>query len=73
MKTITCTELAKNPDPVPGGVESNGEESIVKGNHRQVARIIPGLTHQTALEAISDLYRMLPAEVAADRLADSRL
>lgn len=72
MKVITATELARNLSQVLDTLASKGEEIVVERNHRQVARIIPGLTHQTALEAMSDLYRTLPAEAAAGWLADSR-
>ncbi|MBU2602231.1 MAG: type II toxin-antitoxin system Phd/YefM family antitoxin [Actinobacteria bacterium] len=72
MRTITATELARNLREVLDRLAIEGEEIIVVRNHRQVARILPGPGHQTALEAMADLYRTLPAEAGAGWLADSR-
>lgn len=72
MKVITATELARNLSQVLDKLATRGEEIIVERNHRQIARIIPGRMYQTALEAMSDLYRTLPEKAAADWLADSR-
>jgi len=72
MKVITATELARNLSQVLDALTAKGEEIVVERNHRQVARIVPGRMHQTALEAMSDLYRTLPDEAAAGWLADSR-
>jgi antitoxin (DNA-binding transcriptional repressor) of toxin-antitoxin stability system len=72
MKTITATELARNLSQVLDALTAKGEEIVVVRNHRQVARIVPGRTHQTALEAMGDLYRVLPHKAAASWLADSR-
>ncbi|MGH8320749.1 MAG: type II toxin-antitoxin system Phd/YefM family antitoxin [Gammaproteobacteria bacterium] len=72
MKIITATELARNLSQVLDTQMAKGEEIIVERNHQQVACITPGRMHQTALEAMSDLYRTLPDKVAADWLSDSR-
>lgn len=72
MRVITATELARSLSQVLVKLATGGEEIIVERNHRQVARIIPGRMHQTALEAMSDLYRTLPEKAAAGWLADSR-
>ncbi len=72
MKVISATELARNLSQVLDKLASKGEEIIVERNHRQVARIVPGRAHQTALEAMSDLYRTLPEKAAAGWLEDSR-
>lgn len=45
---------------------------MIERNHRQVARLLPGRGHLTALEAMSDLYRTLPEDAAATRESDSR-
>jgi antitoxin (DNA-binding transcriptional repressor) of toxin-antitoxin stability system len=50
----------------------DGEEVVVERNQREVARLLPGGRHQTALEAMADLYRTLPEDAAAGWLADSR-
>lgn len=72
MKVISATELARNLSQVLNKLASKGEEIIVERNHRQVARIVPGRSHQTALEAMSDLYRTLPESAAASWLEDGR-
>ncbi|GAB4266369.1 MAG: hypothetical protein Kow00122_20960 [Thermoleophilia bacterium] len=72
MRIITAIELARNLRKVLDRLAIEGEEVIVERNHRQVARIIPGLGHQTALEAMTDLYKTLPDKAAAGWLEDGR-
>ncbi len=72
MRTITATELARNLREVLDRLAIEGQEIIVERNNCQVARILPGPGHQTALEAMGDLYRTLPAGAGAGWLADSR-
>jgi antitoxin (DNA-binding transcriptional repressor) of toxin-antitoxin stability system len=72
MKTITATELARNLRQVLDRLAVGGEEVIVERNHQMVARILPGIARQTALEAMSDLYRTLPEEAAAGWLESGR-
>ncbi len=72
IKTITATELARNLSRVLDRLAARGEAIIVERNHRQVARIIPEHTYQTALEAMGDLYRTLPDEAAVGWLVDGR-
>ncbi|MHB9150081.1 MAG: type II toxin-antitoxin system Phd/YefM family antitoxin [Thermoleophilia bacterium] len=72
MRTVTATELARNLREILDRLTVEGQEIIVERNHHQVARILPGRGHQTALEAMADLYRTLPAEAGAGWLADSR-
>jgi antitoxin (DNA-binding transcriptional repressor) of toxin-antitoxin stability system len=71
MKVITATELARNLNQVLDKLLAKGEEIIVERNHRQIARILPARMHQTALEAMGDLYRTLPEKAAAGWLEDS--
>lgn len=73
MKTITATELSRNLRDVLDRLAIEHEEIIIERNHRQVARLIPGPGQQTALEAMSDLYRTLPMEVAEGWLEDARI
>lgn len=71
-KTVSATELARNLSQILDQVEFHGVElSVVRNNH-PIARIIPGAPRQTALEAMSDLYRTLPDEAAKDWLKASR-
>ena len=72
MKTITATELARNLRQVLDRMVADPEEIIIERNHRQIGRLIPGPGHQTALEAMSDLYRALPQKAGQDWLQDSR-
>ncbi len=72
MTVITATELARNLSHVLDKLATKGGEIIVERNHEQVARIIPGRGHQTALEAMGDLYRTLPEDVAVDWVQDSK-
>jgi antitoxin (DNA-binding transcriptional repressor) of toxin-antitoxin stability system len=72
MKTITATELARNLRQVLDRLAVGGEEVVVERNHQMVARILPGIARQSALEAMSDLYRTLPEEAAAGWLESGR-
>ena len=72
MRRITATEMARNLRTVLDRIEFQGEEVIVVRNHHQIARIVPGPGHQTALEAMADLYRTLPGSAAESWLADRR-
>ena len=72
MKIITATELARNLRQVLDNMTMDGEEILVERNHQPIARILPGSTRQTALQAMSDLYRVLPDNAAKDWLEESR-
>jgi prevent-host-death family protein len=65
MQTVTATELARNLRRILDRVEHSGEEIVVVRNGDAIARILPGPPHQTALEAMADLFRTLPADAAA--------
>lgn len=72
MITITATELVRNFRKFLDNVEHKGEEIVIVRNHREIARLVPGPGHQTALEAMADLYRTLPEGAAAEWLIDSK-
>ena len=73
MATITATELARNFRAMFDKVEFKKEELIVIRNNHEVARIIPGPSRMTALEAMSDIYSTLSEDAAKEWLKDSRL
>jgi len=64
--------LARNLRRVLDRLAIEGEEIVIERNREQVARLLPGLARQTALEAMADLYRTLPEDAAATWEADSR-
>jgi antitoxin (DNA-binding transcriptional repressor) of toxin-antitoxin stability system len=72
MKTITATELARNLRRVLDRVVADGEEVVIERNHEQIARLVVGPGRQNALEAMADLYRTLPEDVAATWERDAR-
>lgn len=72
MHTITATELARNLRLVLDKLAAGGEDFVVERNQRPIARLISIPPHQTALEAMADLYRTLPETAARDWLADAR-
>ena len=72
MKIITATELARNLRRVLDRLAVEGEEIVIERNHQQIARLIPGPGRQNALEAMADLYRILPEEAAKTWQADAR-
>ena len=72
MKTITATELARSLSEILDRLAVDREGIVIERNHRQIARLIPGPGHLTALEALADLYRTLPQDAGATWEADSR-
>ncbi|MDH3403583.1 MAG: type II toxin-antitoxin system Phd/YefM family antitoxin [Acidobacteriota bacterium] len=72
MRQVTATELARNLREVLDRVEFQREEHLVWRNQHQIARIVPGPAHQTAEEAMGDLYRVLSEDAGADWVRDSR-
>jgi len=65
MKTLSVTEVARNFSAVVDTVEREQEEIVLVRNRRQVARLIPELPRQDALEVFGDLYRTLDDKTAA--------
>jgi antitoxin (DNA-binding transcriptional repressor) of toxin-antitoxin stability system len=72
LKTISATELARSLSEILNRLVVENEEIVIERNHRQIARLIPGAGHLTALEAFADLYRTLPDDAGATWEADSR-
>jgi antitoxin (DNA-binding transcriptional repressor) of toxin-antitoxin stability system len=72
MQEITVTELACNLQQILETVESTGEEILIVRNQHPIARIVPGVAHLTALEAMADLYQTLPEDAALGWFEDSR-
>ncbi|ADE14632.1 prevent-host-death family protein [Nitrosococcus halophilus Nc 4] len=70
--SVNATEFVRNFRKFLDSLELTGEEIVIVRNHQEVARLIPGPAHQTALEAMADLYRTLSKEAAADWITDSR-
>lgn len=69
---ISSTELARNIKQILDRVEHRGEEVVIIRNNHRIARLIPGTTHMTALEAMADLFATLSPDAAQDWLQDSR-
>jgi antitoxin (DNA-binding transcriptional repressor) of toxin-antitoxin stability system len=65
MKIITATELARNLRKVLDQVAETGGEYSIERNRQVVARVLPGVREQNALEAMADLYQRLPTSAAA--------
>ena len=72
MRTDTATELARNFRAMLDSVEHRHEELLILRNHHAVARLVPGPSTMTALEAMGDLYRTLPGKAGEGWLSDSR-
>ena len=72
MITTTAADLIRNFPAYLDTVETSGEAIAIVRNNREVARLIPGSIHQTALEAMADIYMTLPEAVGSAWLADSR-
>lgn len=64
MKTLSVTEVARNFSAVLDAVERNQEEIVLVRNQRPIARLLPELPPQNALEVFGDLYRPLDDDTA---------
>ena len=71
-KTVTATQLARNLRRMLDEVEFRGTELSIVRNRQAIARIVPGVSRQSALEAMGDLYRTLPDAAAKGWVRDSR-
>ena len=72
MRVITATELARNLRDVLDRLTTERQELVIERHRRQVARLVPLPGRETALEALTDLYRTLPEEAAAGWLEAAR-
>ena len=72
MISLSITEFSKKMKAMLNLVEYKGEEIVLIRNKHKIARITPGSPHLTAMEAMSDLYRTLPEDAAADWEKDSK-
>lgn len=73
MISLSTTEFARKIKSMLDLVEYKGEEIVLIRNKHKIARIVPGSPHLTAIEAMSDLYRTLPEDAAAEWEKDSRV
>jgi antitoxin (DNA-binding transcriptional repressor) of toxin-antitoxin stability system len=72
LKAITATNLARNLRRILDQLASEGEGIVIERNRQPVARLLPGPSRQSALEAMADLYRTIPDDAAATWETDSR-
>jgi len=72
MITLSVTEFARNFKKIMDLVEFRGEEVTLVRNRHKVARLSPGHSEMTAIEAMSDLYRTIPDTAGADWAGDGR-
>lgn len=71
MRKITATELARNLRAILDRVRESGEAYIVERGGQPVVQISPTPGEQSAEQALADLYRTLPPEVAEGWLEDA--
>ncbi len=64
MKILSVTEVARHFSEVIDSVEQKQEEIILVRNEKQVARLVPEVAPQNAMEVFGDLYRTLDDETA---------
>src|ERR1041385_6695116 len=64
VKTITVTEAARNFSKVLDEVERGQKEIVLVRNHREIVRLVPETSAQSALEILGDLYRTLDEKTA---------
>jgi antitoxin (DNA-binding transcriptional repressor) of toxin-antitoxin stability system len=62
MKTMTATEVARNFRKVLDSLQNGTEEILIIRNNQTVAKLLPGVPKMTALEALSDIYKTIPAQ-----------
>jgi prevent-host-death family protein len=64
MKILSVTEVARHFSKVIDAVEEKQEEVVLVRNRKRVARLVPEVHSQNALEMFGDLYRTLDEETA---------
>ena len=72
MKTMSATDVVRNFRHVLDILEHSSEEITVIRNHRPVARLVSGVAHMTALEALVDLHCTIEPEEGEKWLADMK-
>ncbi len=75
MKILSVTEVARHFREVIDSVERKQEEIVLVRNRKRVARLIPEIPPQNAIEVFGDLYRTLDektAEALTSAIAASR-
>ncbi|MCI0443344.1 type II toxin-antitoxin system Phd/YefM family antitoxin [bacterium] len=72
MKTMTATEVARNFRKVLDSLQNGTEEIIIVRNNQAVAKLLPGAPKMTALEALSDIYKTIPAQEGDSWLKDAK-
>jgi antitoxin (DNA-binding transcriptional repressor) of toxin-antitoxin stability system len=73
MGTINAAEFINNISQILDYLEFGGEEITIIRNHHKIARLIPGSPHQTAEEAMKDIYNIISSAEADEWLKDSRM
>jgi len=73
MLEMSVTEFSRNLRKVFDKIEHKGEEVVLVRNKHRIARILPGSSHLTAIEAMGDLYRTLPVDAGVSWVAESRI
>lgn len=73
MILLSVTDFSRKLKAMLDLVEYKGEEIILTRNKHKIARITPGSSHLTALEAMADLYRTLPDGAGENWAAEGRL
>lgn len=59
MQTVKATELVRRLSQILDLIEFKGQEIYIERNQHTIAKIVPGPSHMTAMEALGDLYRTL--------------
>jgi hypothetical protein len=73
MIEISVTKFSRNLRKIFDRIEYQREEIILIRNKQRIFRIIPGVSHLKATEAMSDLYQTIANEAAETWLEDSRI
>ena len=55
MRTLTATVVARSFSKILDALEHGGEEIVVMRNRHPVARLVPGASRLTAIEALGDI------------------
>ena len=64
MKILSVAKAARRFSEVIDFIEQEQDEVVLVRNQRRVARLIPEIAPQTALEVFGDLYRTFNNETA---------
>ena len=72
MRMLTATVVSRTFSQLLNSLEHGGEEIVIMRNKHPVAKLVPGASRMTAIEALGDIYATLNDDEGGAWLEDIR-